>query len=150
MPRVVVLDAGPLGLASNGRRDADAAACRARLAELGAAGVRLVIPEVADFEVRRELIRAGATEGVLRLDALAASYTYAPITTDAMRLAARLWAEARRRGRPGAHDRNLDADVIIAAQAYLAAGPGESLTVATTDPRHFRLFVAAEPWASIT
>ncbi len=35
------------------------------------AGNVVVIPEIADFEVRRELIRRGAHTGLIRLDSLA-------------------------------------------------------------------------------
>jgi hypothetical protein len=40
-----------------------------------------------------------------------------PITTDAIRRAAEFWADIRRRGRPTAHQRTLDADAILAGQA---------------------------------
>jgi predicted nucleic acid-binding protein len=149
LARVVVLDAGPLGLVTNAPSDPDAAACRAWLAGLAAAGVRVLIPEIADYEVRRELIRSGSTEGIRRLDILGATYEFIPITTRAMLLAARLWAEARRIGRPGADPKKLDADVIVTAQAYLATGPGDSLTVATTNARHFAVFLPAERWQDI-
>jgi hypothetical protein len=38
-------------------------------------GDRPVISEVADYEVRRELVRAGKTPSVARLDTLKATYT---------------------------------------------------------------------------
>jgi predicted nucleic acid-binding protein len=86
--RVVVLDAGPLNLASQPRGKPDADRCRTWLLALDAAGVRVVVPEVAAYEVRRKLLHIGATAGIARLDRLAVDLAYEPITTAVMRLAA--------------------------------------------------------------
>ena len=63
MARIVVLDAGPLGLVSKPPGKLDADRCRVWVRALDARAVRIVVPEVADYEVRRELIRAGARPG---------------------------------------------------------------------------------------
>ena len=144
MSKVVMLDTGPLGMISHPR---PAAAVVTWFAELVAAGDEIVIPEIADYEVRRELLRAGKQKGVERLDELKASLTYVPITTAAMLEAAEFWAEARRRGRPTAKDESLDADVILAGQA--ATLRGSPVIVASTNPRHLARFVAAEHWQAI-
>jgi hypothetical protein len=60
------------------------------------AGVDIRIPEIADHEVRRELLRVNASTGIARLDALAENIGYLPLTTVAMRRAAELWAMVRR------------------------------------------------------
>jgi hypothetical protein len=52
---------------------------------LVAGGARVVVPEIADYEVRRELLRAGKSKGVAQLDALSQLLEYLPITTAAMR-----------------------------------------------------------------
>jgi hypothetical protein len=68
-----------------------------------------------------------------------------------MRLAAQIWAEARQRGLPTADDKALDADVILAAQANLAASDGQSVVVATTNPGHLSRFVTdARTWSAIS
>lgn len=46
MPEVVLLDAGPLGIASHPRPDPDILAWMSRLF---AAGVELLVPEIADY-----------------------------------------------------------------------------------------------------
>jgi predicted nucleic acid-binding protein len=150
--RIIVLDAGPLGLASKPPGKPDADRCRAWVRTLDASGARIVVPEVADYEVRRELIRAGATAGVGRLDRLESVLDYDPITTLAMRRAAELWAVVRNSGLPTAHPHALDADCILAAQALLLGGPGDVVTVATTNARHIMRFpgVEAHPWETIT
>jgi hypothetical protein len=81
MADVVLLDAGPLGMISHPRASAEIVEWLARLV---AAGVPVVIPEVADYEVRRELLRAGRRRGIEQLDELRVSLDFAPITSDAM------------------------------------------------------------------
>jgi predicted nucleic acid-binding protein len=112
--------------------------------------VRVFVPEIADYEVRQELIRAGKAAGLARLDRAKAGLDYAPITTDAMLRAAELWADARRAGRPTAHPEALDGDCILAAQALVAAGSGDVVTVATMNVGHLGRFVDARIWDSIT
>src|SRR6266536_4721190 len=45
-------------------------ACKNWLASLAYSGVETAIPEIAHYEVRRELLRAGKERGLVRLDAL--------------------------------------------------------------------------------
>jgi hypothetical protein len=111
-------------------------------------GDRLVVPEIADYEVRRELIRAGRDLGVARLDALCRGLGYAPITTEVMRDAAALWAEARNRGTPTAHHHALDGDVILAAQAR-ALDDEDEVVVATTNVSHLGRYVTARVWTEV-
>ncbi len=115
----------------------------------GAAGVRVFVPEIADYEVRRKLLHLGATAGLLRLDQVKATLDYAPLTTAVMLRAAALWAQARRAGLPTAPPDALDGDCILAAQALLAAGPGDVVTVATENVGHLAQFVTALPWDQI-
>ena len=68
MARIVVLDAGPLMLTSKPRGLAPADRCRAWIHALDAAGARVEVPEIADYEVRRELLRVGAPAALKRLD----------------------------------------------------------------------------------
>ena len=55
MNDAVVLDSGPLGVLCNPNNHAQPVAIRAWVAALLAAGRRVIIPEIADYEVRREL-----------------------------------------------------------------------------------------------
>ena len=148
--RLVFLDTGPLGLLSNPRGKPDAERCREWVRCLLTAGVRVFVPEIADYEVRRELIRAKKTAGLRRLDMVKDALDYAPITTGAMLRAAELWAEVRNAGRPTAPPEALDGDCVLAAQALIAAGPGDVLTVATGNVGHLARFVDARKWESIT
>ena len=151
MARIILLDAGPLGLLTRAIGIPVADQCRAWLAALEAAGARVVAPEIADYEVRRELRRLGATAGVQRLDAMKARLVYLPITTAAMLAAAEFWARIRRAGLPTAGLGELDADAILAGQADTAGAPGDTVTIATTNVLHLSRFpgIDAQPWATI-
>ncbi len=81
MSLVVLLDAGPLSLVTNPKGSDQSHRCKAWLAELLAAGVQIMVPEGADYEVRRELIRAGRRGGLDRLDNLARKASFLPVTT---------------------------------------------------------------------
>ncbi len=113
---------------------------------IAAAGARVVVPEIADYEVRRELIRNNATAGLGRLDKLGRALDYAAITTAVMRKAAELWALAHRAGIPTADLKALDGDCILAAQALLAKGATDDVTVATSNVGHLDVrFVSPSP-----
>ncbi|AFY95461.1 hypothetical protein [Chamaesiphon minutus] len=107
MNRVIILDAGPLGLITNPKLSSESVACAQWLQAHIIAGSRAIVPEIADYEVRRELLRANKTKGISRLDDLAKSIEYLPITTTAMRQAAKLWAQARQQGQPTAGDQQF-------------------------------------------
>jgi predicted nucleic acid-binding protein len=148
--RLVFLDSGPLGLLSNPRGRSKSDKCREWVKYLAAAGVRVFVPEIADYEVRRKLIHIGATAGIRRLDQVKTTLDYAPLSTDAMLLAAELWAAARSAGLPTAAPDALDGDCILAAQARWAAGPTDTVTVATDNVAHLSRLVNARLWETIT
>lgn len=147
MSPTIVLDAGPLGLITNPKLSPHSVACAQWLETLVASGARVILPEISDYEVRRELLRARKLQGIARLDALADLLQYLPLSTAAMRQAAALWAEARQRGQPTAGDKALDGDVILASQAMTLDAP--DVLVATTNVGHLSRFVPAEMWPNI-
>jgi len=150
MSKIVVLDSGPLGMVTNPRASPENNQCKKWLASLLAQGVRVAIPEIADYEIRRELLRGGKMEGVARLDALEEVVDYIPITTPTMHKAAEFWAAVRRQGKPTADDKALDSDVILAAQAVLAMRDADEVVIATTNVQHLELLVEARIWQEIS
>ncbi|MDQ3011978.1 MAG: nucleic acid-binding protein [Acidobacteriota bacterium] len=149
MSKLILLDSGPLGLASNPRTTPDAEACRDWIRDCEARGDLVVVSEVADYEVRRELLRARKSTGIARLDIVKSQLSYLAITTQAMLKAAELWAQARHLGKQTADDSSLDADMILAAQAVWLIHDGNEVIVATTNPKHLSLFVPAARWQDI-
>ncbi len=146
----VVLDSGPLGLLSNPTATGIARAVHEWAVHVLDRGDALVIAEIGDYEVRRELLRAGKARGLERLDVLADALDYERITTSAMLEAAQLWAQVRNAGQPKAHDAALDGDVILAAQSLgLRRRIDDDVVVATTDAKHLARFVDARSWSDI-
>jgi predicted nucleic acid-binding protein len=152
MARIILLDSTPLGLLCRRRGHMPGDACQRWLDSIKLAGIIVTIPEIADYEVRRELIRLGALTLLGRLDNLAADSLYDPITMPIMRKAAEFWADLRRHGLPTAGDESLDADAILAAQAALIGGQRDTVTVATSNLRHLARFpgIDARDWTSIS
>lgn len=148
MSHVVLLDTGPLGLVTNPKRSPQSVACAQWLQTLIARGMRVIVPEIADYEVRRELLRAKKERGLARLDALASRLEYLPLTTAAIRQAAVFWAQARQQGQPTADDKALDGDVILAAQA-MTLGVAD-IVIATTNVGHLLRFAPAALWPELT
>ncbi|MBA4180723.1 MAG: nuclease [Anaerolinea sp.] len=146
MSRVVVLDSGPLGLLVHPARGVEAMLWVGRLLD---GGLEMAIPEIVDYELRRELLRLGHDAAIDRLDRLGQAWTYAAVTTQVLLRAAQLWADARKVGRPTADDRALDIDAILAATALELQSAGDEVVVATTNVGHIGRFVAASAWTDI-
>lgn len=147
MSRVILLDSGPLGLVTNPKLSAESIACAQWLQTQVTSGNRTIIPEIADYEVRRELLRANKTKGLVRLDALISLVEYLPLTTAAMRQAAKFWAQARQQGQTTAGDKTIDGDMILAAQAMTLEA--SNIIIATTNVGHLSRFAAADLWQNI-
>ena len=81
MSKLILLDTGPLGIASNPRFSALTFACNRWLNEQARQGVQVLISEVADYEVRRELIRLNRSRSLARLDRLKTELVYLPISS---------------------------------------------------------------------
>ncbi len=145
----VLLDTGPLGLATNPKASPETEACAVWLLALLQQGVAVYVPEIADYEVRRELIRGGKNRGLARLNELKATLLYLPLSTEVMLRAADFWAYARQQGTPTASDAAIDGDVILAAQADSLRMHGVSSIIATTNVKHLSLFVPAKFWKDI-
>ena len=145
------MDASPLSVVTNPKATDLNEDCRRRLAGVLDGGTLVVIPEIADYEVRRELLRGNKSAGLRRLDALKndPTFLYLPLTTAVMLQAAAFWATARQRGTPTSDNKELDCDVILAAQAHLFRRGNDRLVVATSNPSHLRQFVTAEQWQDI-
>ena len=104
--------------------------CLTWLKTISATGATVIIPEIAHYEVRRELLRIRAIGSIK---------------------AAEFWASLRQSGIPTASPEALDADAILAGQAALAGQPGDTVTIATTTLAHLSRFpgIDAQIWDQI-
>jgi len=143
MIEAVLLDSGPLGrlVHADYKRNPE---IRGWLAQMLDGGRVVYLPEIADFEVRRNLILENLRGSLANLDDLAGLVTYLPIVTADMRLAAELWARSRKAGRSVGDPRELNADVILAAQAIRARA-----VIATENLGHLGQFAPARFWQQI-
>ncbi len=146
----VILDSSPLGLVTQKTgKSPEGDACRNWLELLLIQGVKVYVPEVCDYEVRRELILAKKPGGIVRLNRLKQMARYLPITTDVMLQAAAMWAEARNAGIVTADIHALDGDVIAAAQALSLGLSASEYVVATSNVKHISRFASADLWTNI-
>ncbi len=150
MSLVVFLDTGVLGLITHPQAGATATGCVNWLLGLLGTGARICVPEICDYELRREYLRRNSTAALARLDQLNRSIEYVAINTQTMNHAATLWADARNSGHVTADPQALDGNVILAAQAQLFASPDDQVIVATTNVGHLAHFVAASTWQAIS
>jgi len=144
--RAVILDTGPLGRVTHPKAQPEVTEWYQRCLE---EGIQFVVPEIADYELRRELVRADLKESIRRLDALGEAVRYAPLTTSVMRRATELWARMRDEHTPTADDKALDGDVILAAQAEALAGDYGEVVIATENVGHLDRMVPARKWSDI-
>lgn len=144
MSQPVMLDSGPLGQISHADPSRHAE-IKAWFDLLLARDIPVLIPAIVDFEVRRSLILAERSRSLARLDALQLQAALLPITNHDLRLAARLRALSRKQGRSVGDPKELNADVILAAQAINLP----HAVIATENIGHLAQFVEARPWSTI-
>jgi len=112
--------------------------------------VEIVISAAADYELRRGYLwkidkHPNEEAGLRRLNRLCGLFGVHPVTDSVLKLAARFWADARRGGYATASERDIDWDVIIAAQAT-----DPPAVVVTRNTAHLtRYGVDARDWDAI-
>ena len=143
MNDAVMLDTSILGLIAHPKANPPIVQW---IADLLSAGVRVIIPEIADYELRRGFLVADLKKSLVRLDELKLELEFMPLTSEVMKLAAQFWADSRKRGKQTADDKELDGDAILAS---LARTVGNRTIVATTNIGHLDQWVDARNWQDI-
>ena len=148
MSQVLFLDSGPLGLLTHPQRSAEVIAVTDWLSRVLLGGSQVIVPAIVYYELKRELLRVKKSFGIARLDSFvsASPGRYLPLSDEALRLGAELWARSRQEGRPTAEGKALDIDILIAAQALSLK---VEVTIATTNAKHLSQFIAAKHWNEI-
>lgn len=149
MSKVIILDSAPVGLITNPKATPLAVQCQEWFYTLLERGYQVILPEIIDYEIRRELLRANKLSGIRKLNQLKSEIIYLPITTEVMLKAAELWAEVRNQGKSTADNKALDGDVILASQSILVANYGHEVTIATSNKKHLSIFIDAREWQEI-
>lgn len=162
---LIALDSGPLGDLINPNNPPPTQALREWMKNHLANGDEFLLPEIADYEVRRNEILetlicpigpSQSSAALYLLDQLKASITYLPLTTDSMLQGAQLWADHRKGHGPGHASRSpkLDGDVILTAQCIEESRlRNEPIIIATMNLRDFLFIptptVTADEWNHI-
>ena len=155
MMLTIFLDTGPLGIITNPKKPAITVEILRWAAAHIRAGNRVMVPSIADYEVRRELVRLRKEDGIGSLDVWnrIPSDRFVSLTDSALQLAATLWAQARNSGTPTADPKELDCDVLIAAQTLdyqtVHGIAPYDIIVATVNVGHLKQFVRADLWQNI-
>lgn len=152
---IVLLDSGPLGMITNPRGNAEAKACQVWSKTMTTAGHLLLVPEIIDYEHRRELLLNNSLAAIARVDTFKENGVYLPVSEDGYLRAAQLFASARQQGLPTAGKEALDVDVILAAQAITfdredwQRAMEEAIVIATSNLGHLMRFTHALLWTDI-
>jgi predicted nucleic acid-binding protein len=152
---IVFLDSGILGLIASPNERTEVIACQNWVFGLLAKGVYIVSSDICDYEIRRSLLLLENQRlnqiSLTRLDRWRESIDFLPLTTSVMQIAAKVWADSKRRGLPTADRENIDADMIIVAQWLLLSEeyPGRRIAIATTNVKHLEPFCEAMVWRDI-
>lgn len=155
---IVILDSGVLSLLASPNQDVsnqeenEVYKCNEWFYILLSKGVYIVTSDISDYEIRREFIRI-KSEGIEILDELRSIIDFLPLTPEVMKKAAEFWADTRQNHIKTADDKNIDADMIIAAQWNILSDefPGRSVIIATKNLRHLQIFAKdnAQEWMNI-
>ncbi len=147
-----MLEAGIVGLLCSSPLLPNVVARIAWLEELAQAGSEFSLSNLTDFAVRRELLRLRVPTKLRRLDDLHCLVGVISIDFHTWSKAAEFRAIARQAGQPTAAPDALDGDAILAADASTMIQPGDSATIATTNPGHLGRLpgIDAHRWKDIS
>lgn len=135
--RVVLLDTGPLGAVVHTNVKENVKGWANFLREQR---IALRVPEITDYELRRELILKGFIKSLRKLDQYRRTKRFLPITSQATFEAADLWAESRRSGSPTSEDASLNGDAILAGQAICLLSEFDEVIIVSENVDHLRTF----------
>jgi hypothetical protein len=156
---IVFLDTNILGLICNKNVSFDECQqCKKWFDTLFLRGVRIVTSDLCHYEVMRGLISSSIRSnepapGIKSLELLKTDgfLEFLPVSTEALNLAANLWARASTSGQTTRDEKDIDIDIIISAQYQLLKDefPGQRVIMATTNLKHLSIFCDAANWRDI-
>ncbi len=125
--------------------------CRKWIGNCLGSGFQIRVPAIVYYETLRELERLDASDQIKRVKVFCFSDSdrFIPLETSHLELAAKLWSQSRKIGKPTSDPHALDGDVILAAQALSMELSPLDYVVATTNPSHLSQFVPCELWENI-
>ena len=137
----IMIDTSVLGRICHPTEHSDVQEWFRSLLEQGSHVSEVLVSVLADYELRRHLLKMGAVESLRRLDDLAQCLRYVPVTAEAGRRAAELRQAMATQGMPGVSDAGL----LMAAQAMI-----ENAVLITNDRTTARIpGVQARDWTDV-
>jgi hypothetical protein len=149
--RIVLLDESPLAAITHPSSKGDAGVAKTWYAELRAAGITVRVPQIADYELRRQLILKNFLSSIALLNqVIRQTGGLVPIKEKTFQHAAKLWAQRRKNNEAARDDKSLDGDMILCAQAWSLTRPRQKVIVASSNIKHLKSFVECDEWKNIT
>ena len=148
----IILDSFPASSTSKRENSSptESDRCRRWIDECELAGHNVMVPAVVYYEVLRELELRQAHSQIARFKKFSLHPArFIALLSVHLETAAQLWAQSRRAGKPTSDPKELDVDVILAAQALNLNLATSDFIIATTNPGHLSRFVPAELWSKI-
>lgn len=136
MNKVVLVDSTPLGQITHPNIKPQV---KNWLQNLNNQEIKLLIPEIADYELRRQLLLNNRVKSIKRLDDLIKGRLIL-IDRKTVLKACELWAWIRKQGLPTADRENIDGDVILSAQAILQTEFYYEVIIVTENVKHISRF----------
>ena len=136
MNKVVLVDSTPLGQITHPKIKPEV---RNWLQNLNNQEIQLLIPEIVDYELRRQLLLNNRIKSIKRLDNLIKDRLIF-INRETILKACELWAWIRQQGLPTADKENIDGDVILSAQAILQKEMYDEVIIITENVKHLSRF----------
>jgi toxin FitB len=134
--KAVVLDSTPLGQITHPKSDPQV---KLWLNSLNQPDINLFIPEIIDYELRRQLLLDNRKKSLERLDALIKNRLIA-LDRNCLLMACELWAWIRKQGLPTADKLSLDGDVILVAQSLSLKKNYNEIIIVTENIKHISRF----------
>jgi hypothetical protein len=153
---IVFIDSSVLGILANPNRIGEASDCREWLYKLLSRSAYVCSSQICDFEVRRSMLLESHHKphlnSIPNLDNLQEIISFLPITSELLKKASSLWADARSQGIPTADNKSLDIDIIICShwQMLKEEFPARYVVIATTNVKHLSRFSEAKTWRDIS
>lgn len=137
MKRVVFLDSGPLGELTNPRLRPQTNQWT-QFAKKN--GIALRVAEITDYELRRNLILEELEKSISNLNKFKQTQRFVPLTSEALLQAGEIWAWLHKNGQATSYIKNIDVDVILAAQALSQKEYFDQVIILTQNLKHISRF----------
>lgn len=141
MSHLILLDSAPLGYLCNPRNIEKTRFFKNKLKDLE---VILYLPEIIDYELRRNLELEGFSKSINLLDQFRQRHQILWLESDDFLKAAELWSWCRKEGYATTENKGIDIDVILVSQALSQLRNFYKVIILTADIGDLSIFCELE------